>query len=96
MHSRLLIFFWRRKFLFFGSSALFMVAIWLWGFLYTTSSNNEGKVISIKDYMMNGKNYGILQKMGFHENKGINEANDDPIRFLKPTSLGSYAAQRKG
>lgn len=45
---------------------------------------------------MNGKNYGILQKMGFHENKGINEANDDPIRFLKPTSLGSYAAQRKG
>ena len=45
---------------------------------------------------MNGKNDGILQKLGFHENGGINEANDDPIRFLKPTSQGGYAVHRKG
>ena len=95
MHSRLLVFFWRRKCLFFGSSALFMVAIWMWGLFYTNNTNNEGKIISIKEFMVNHNNEGILQKLGFNEYKnGLVDAHVESLKFLKPTN--QYDVQKSG
>jgi hypothetical protein len=46
------------------------------------------------------KNDGLLQKLGFHDYSynPKNNINDDPVRFLKPTSSvpNLYAVGRKG
>lgn len=49
MHSRFLVFVWRRKFILFGTSLIFLLAIWLWGFLYTAHvGGDDNKGVSIK------------------------------------------------
>ncbi|EAA08649.6 AGAP004270-PA [Anopheles gambiae str. PEST] len=72
MHSRLLIVCWRRKLFFLGASLLFLLALWFWGFLYTTHITEDGgKIVSVRELMLgsahDGRHESLLQRLGFHE-----------------------------
>ncbi|XP_055606954.1 hexosaminidase D-like [Uranotaenia lowii] len=103
MHSRLLTLFWRRKLLLLASSVLFLLALWFWGFLYTTHVNDGGKIVSIKELMMGGGGSGtslsgahrenLLQRLGFYDEL-LDETGAGGVKFVKPTVEGLLARSR--
>ncbi|KAL7034425.1 hypothetical protein ACKWTF_007961 [Chironomus riparius] len=94
MHSRFLVFVWRKKLLLLATSLAFLVAI-LWGFVYSSHfSHSDSKRLSIKELMV-GNKYGLLQKLGMNR-KDANSENE-PI-LLKPTAINLqtlYALNRR-
>ncbi|XP_062559423.1 hexosaminidase D [Armigeres subalbatus] len=94
MHSRLLMLFWRKKLLLLVSSMLFLVALWFWGFLYTTHVSDGGKIVSVKELMMGGSGNGahhesLLQRLGFYDDvppdEGQSESGTGGVKFVRPT-----------
>ncbi|XP_053680565.1 hexosaminidase D [Anopheles nili] len=72
MHSRVLMVCWRRKLFFLGAGLLSLLALWFWGFLYTTHITEDGgKIVSVRELMLGssrGRHHeGLLQRLGFHE-----------------------------
>uniref|UniRef100_A0A182NCW9 Uncharacterized protein n=1 Tax=Anopheles dirus TaxID=7168 RepID=A0A182NCW9_9DIPT len=108
MHSRMLIVCWRRKLFFLGGSLLFLLALWFWGFLYTTHITEDGgKIVSVRELMLGGGGHGrhesLLQRLGFHERSEVvaggvqglpqREADAGGVKFVKPTPGGSRSAK---
>lgn len=99
MHSRLLMLFWRRKLLLLASSLLFLVALWFWGFLYTTHVTDGGKIVSVRDLMMGGGTGGVgglathheslLQRLGFYDDASADDGQGASgaggVKFVRPT-----------
>lgn len=86
--------FWRKKLLLLVSSMLFLVALWFWGFLYTTHVSDGGKIVSVKELMMGGSGNGahhesLLQRLGFYDDvppdEGQSESGTGGVKFVRPT-----------
>ncbi|XP_058824095.1 hexosaminidase D [Topomyia yanbarensis] len=103
MHSRILMLFWRKKLLLLTTSLLFLVALWFWGFLYTTHVTDGGKIVSVKELMMGGAgsasshHESLLQRLGFYEDVASDDGQSvvaAGVKFVKPTS--SFSMRNKG
>lgn len=94
MHSRIILFVWRRKFLVLGSSFLILIAIWCWGLFYqsffTSNSLNEiTHIVSIGE----SKGHEIfLNKLGlsqFQSKYNYESTSDEKVKFVNPTGDSS-------
>lgn len=94
MHSRLLMLFWRKKLLLLATSLLFLVALWFWGFLYTTHITDGGKIVSVRELMMGGSgsashHESLLQKLGLYDEASTDDSQlpngAGGVKFVKPT-----------
>ncbi|KFB51952.1 hypothetical protein ZHAS_00020120 [Anopheles sinensis] len=94
MHSRVLMVCWRRKLFFLGASLLFLLALWFWGFLYTTHITEDGgKIVSVRELMLgssHGHHDGLLHRLGFYE--ADHSAPSDTVRSIGEPHGGGHAS----
>lgn len=98
MHSRLMMFVWRRKVLVLSSAVLFLVAVWCWGLFYTSSlsNNNSDKVLSVRDLEPGRTHENLLYKLGLSGFQLRSESSSaENVKFVKPTGESSTKNLRK-
>lgn len=92
MHSFVLLFVWRRKFLILFGSLLFLVGIWAWAIFYTaaatkTTTEDDHKILSVRDF--DRERGSLLQRLGFGREGDITAG----VKFVKPT--GTYVDRNR-
>src|SRR6202012_447977 len=98
MHSFVVIFMWRRKFLILSSALLFLVSVWAWAIFYTAYTNNKGAIKQITIQVSQKKYFQtkLSSRKPSLNLKGINKNTEiftkygqisgkNAIRYVPPT-----------